>query len=60
MESQADPPGGPKTSYGRILLLAVLALGLTLWAIQFSRRSGRLSFPPTYDDVGYFNDGLDR
>jgi hypothetical protein len=38
----------------------MLALGLTLWALQFSRRSGRLSFPPVCDDVCYFNDGLDR
>jgi hypothetical protein len=38
----------------------VLAAAVTLWALQLSFRHGRLAAPATFDDVAYFNDGLDR
>ena len=39
------------------LLLAALFVGLQ---VRLSLYSGNLALPPTFDDVGYFNDAMDR
>jgi hypothetical protein len=33
---------------------------ITMFVLQFSFRHGRLIALPSYDDIGYFNDGADR
>ena len=51
-------------AYRRPILLWVLSFALAIifvtFQIQSSIHSGALSLPPTYDDVGYFNDALQR
>jgi len=44
----------------RLAMWAILACAFTVCQVQYSSRHGRLLVPPTYDDVAYFNDGLQR
>lgn len=44
----------------RLPLWLLLAALVTALSMQFSLAHGRLLFPPVYDDVGYFLDGLER
>ena len=37
-----------------------IALLFTLFIVQWSERNGRLAQDVTYDDVGYFNDGVEK
>jgi hypothetical protein len=49
-------PGRPWS----VPVLLALSLAFTAFAVHHSRESGRLAFPPYYDDVGYFSDALNR
>ena len=44
----------------RVTLWIVLSAAFTLAVIQYSHQHGRLILHPSYDDVGYFADGLGR
>jgi hypothetical protein len=49
------------TSWPRDLVLAtILAAAFVALQITASLNSGTLSFPPTYDDIGYYNDAASR
>lgn len=49
-------PSPALPGWGRFLAWAGVALLFTAFHIQHSLHHGRLAFPPTYDDVGYFED----
>lgn len=44
----------------RVLLWALLAVLFTAWTLQYSMQHDRLMGVPTYDDIYYFNDGVER
>ena len=48
-------------SWPRDLILATI-LGAVFVALQITAllNGGTLSFPPTYDDIGYYNDAASR
>jgi hypothetical protein len=52
-------PSGPNWRW-RLLMWSAITIAFTSWSIQFSYHHGRLIGAPGCDDVGYFNDGLDR
>ncbi|HWE04191.1 MAG TPA: methyltransferase domain-containing protein [Tepidisphaeraceae bacterium] len=60
-EIGATPP--PPKRNGRVarwLALGIAAILFTLINIRYSMERGRLSRPPTYDDISYFIDALSR
>ncbi len=57
--SNLAPQGGQSGQIHYRVWLAV-ALLYTLVIVLQSLRQGSLAFPPTFDDITYFNDGLDR
>ncbi|MFM7438104.1 MAG: hypothetical protein ACKO2V_05795, partial [Snowella sp.] len=43
-----------------LALWLAIAILFTVLQIQQSLRQGQLSLPPSYDDISYFNDALNR
>jgi hypothetical protein len=52
-------PGAPPSS-AALVALAGTAILFTGMAVQTSYTMGRLALPPSYDDVGYFLDAINR
>lgn len=44
----------------RVLILSLISALFTIWILRFSWQHDRLMSVPTYDDIFYFNDGVDR
>jgi hypothetical protein len=60
MDTRTASPPPYHLPAARLALCAAVAIIFTAWAIQYSFRHHRLMTVPTFDDVCYFNDALDR